>query len=131
MAENKDPLEALLVDENTVAREELAKGLAPFLQLTNEGSVLPLPSFDDLDSKTKVLCALLGIKALAMLGRRESDRVSPAELIEMTNMAPGTVRPKLSKLAEERLITKADGAYWIGTHGARTALRRLGGEEDE
>jgi hypothetical protein len=121
----KDPLSALLVDENSIAREELAAGLAPFIQLTEQGRLWPLPPFEGLDSATKVLCALLAVKAMAMLGLRESDYVAPAELVEMTGMAPGTVRPKLSKLAQKRLIAKDDHQYGISTHGARKALETL------
>lgn len=126
----QDPLAALLVDEDSIAREELAAGLAPYVQLAEQGGLWPLPPFEDLDSATKVLCALLAVKAMSMLGLRESDRVAPVELIEMTGMPPGTVRPKLSKLAEKRLIAKDDHQYWISTRGARKALQVLkGGDE--
>jgi hypothetical protein len=127
MASN-DPLAALLVNEDSIARKELAAGLAPYIQLTEQGGLWPLPPFENLASASKVLCLLLAVKAMAMLGLRENERAAPAELVEMSGMAAGTVRPKLSKLAEKRLVVKSNGEYWISTHGARKALETLGHE---
>jgi hypothetical protein len=120
-----DPLSALLVDENDVARDELAAGLAPFVQLTKQGGLLPLAQFDALNSANKVLTLLLAIKAMKMLELRETERVGPAELIAISGMAPGTVRPKLSALSSKRLIAKDGHEYWITNLGARKALQVL------
>lgn len=122
----QDPLTALLVDEDSIARDELASGLAPYVQLTEQGGLWPLPPFESLASANKVLCLLLAIKAMAMLGLRESERAAPGELVEMSGIPAGTVRPKLSKLAEKRLVVKGDREYWISSHGARKALEALG-----
>jgi uncharacterized membrane protein (UPF0136 family) len=122
---NADPLAALLVDENDVAREELASGLAPFVQITKQGGLLPLEPFEGLNSANKVLTLLLAIKAMRMLELRDNERVGPAELTEMSGMAAGTVRPKLSALASNRLIAKDGPEYWITTLGARKALQVL------
>jgi hypothetical protein len=127
---DQDPLSQLLVDQDSIARDELASGLAPYVQLTEQGGLWPLPPFEDLDSGTKVLCTLLAVKAMSLLGLRESDRVAPIELVEMSGMPPGTVRPKLSRLAEKRLIAKSGGQYWISTHGARKALEALGSRDE-
>jgi hypothetical protein len=121
-----DPLAALLVNEDSIAREELAAGLAPYVQLTEQGGLWPLPPFESLASTNKVLCLLLAVKAMAMLGLRESERAAPGELVEISGMPAGTVRPKLSKLAEKRLVVKGNGEYWISSHGARKALDVLG-----
>jgi hypothetical protein len=123
---SQDPLAALLVNEDSIAREELAAGLAPFVQLTEQGGLWPLPPFEGLASANKVLCLLLAVKAMAMLGLRDSDRAAPGELVEMSGMPAGTVRPKLSKLAGKRLVVKGDREYWISSHGARKALEALG-----
>src|ERR1700733_13220098 len=108
-----DPLSALLVDEASVAREELAAGLAPFVQLTREGNVLPRDAFEKLTSRNKVLCLLLAVKALAMLDLRDSDEVVPADLVKIGDMAAGTVRPKLSQLVESRLAARDGHRYSI------------------
>jgi len=125
-----DPLSALLVDEEDVARDELAAGLAPFIQITKQGGLLPRSSFDGLSAADKVLTLLLSIKAMKMLELRDSERVGPAELIELSGMPGGTVRPKLSALTRKRMIVKDDHAYWITTLGARKALQVLVGSDD-
>jgi hypothetical protein len=120
-----DPLAALVVDEDSIAREELAAGLASYVQLTKEGGIWPLPAFEALTSADKVLCLLLAFRAMSMLDLRENDRVGPAELVEMSGMPPGTVRPKLSKLVEKRLVVRDKREYWISNPGARKALEVL------
>jgi hypothetical protein len=119
-----------LVDEDDVAREELAAGLAPFIQLTKQGGLLPRPAFEGLSAVDKVLTLLLSIKAMKMLGLRDSERVGPADLIALSGMPGGTVRPKLSALAGKRLIVKDDHEYWITTLGARKALEVLVGSDE-
>jgi hypothetical protein len=123
---SSDPLVTLLVDEASVAREELAAGLGPFVQLTREGSVLPRNAFEELTSRNKVLCLLLAVKALAMLDLRDSEDVTPADLVEMGDMAAGTVRPKLSQLVASRLATRDGHRYSISTRSTRKALDALG-----
>jgi hypothetical protein len=127
MATAADPLIGLLVNESALAREELAEGLAPRLQLTEEGGLWLLPGFEELTSVNKVLCLLLAVKAMKMLGLRESDRVSPSDLVGLSGMPAGTIRPKLSHLAEKRLIGRDKHQYWISTPGARKALQTLRG----
>lgn len=127
---NSDPLSALLVDEDEVARDELATGLAPYIQITKQGGLLPKPAFEGLSAADKVLTLLLSIKAMKMLGLRDDERVGPAELIELSVMPGGTVRPKLSALAGKRLIVKDGHEYWITTLGARKALEVLVGSDD-
>lgn len=125
-----DPLSTLLVDEDDVARDELAAGLTPFIQITKQGGLLPRPAFEKLSTADKVLTLVLSIKAMKMLGLRESERVGPAELIELSGMPAGTVRPKLSALAKGRLIVNDDHEYWITTLGARKALEVLVGSDE-
>jgi hypothetical protein len=122
-----DPLSTLLVDEALVAREELAVGLAPFVQFTRDGDIWPLPPFEELPSRDKVLCLLLAVKAMSMLDIRETEQVSPAELVKIGDMAAGTVRPKLSQLVEKRLVMRDGHRYWISARGARKAFDLLGG----
>jgi hypothetical protein len=120
-----DPLASLLIDEDDVAREELAAGLAPYVQITRQGGLMPLPAFEGLTAADKVLALLLSVKAMKMLGLRDGERVGPAELIELSGMPGGTVRPKLSSLVKKRLIIKDDHEYWITTLGSRKALEAL------
>jgi len=120
-----DPLASLIVDEDSIAREELAAGLKPYVQLSKKGGLWLQTPFDELDSATKVLCLLLAIKAQAMLDLRESDQASPAELIEISGMPGGTVRPKLSKLVEKRFLAKADREYRVPPAAVRKALAEL------
>lgn len=120
-----DPLETLLVDEGSIARDELATALEPFIRFARDGTLWPLDAFDQLTSKRKVLCLLLAVKAQHLLGLREDELVSPGQLVEMSEMAPGTVRPKLSELVRERRVAKAGHSYVMSGPGARRALAEL------
>jgi hypothetical protein len=123
-----DPLQALVVDEQELAREELAQALAPFVQLTKEGSLWFQASFDSLSALDKVRCVLLAVKALHLLGLRETEQVTPSELCDLSGMAAGTVRPKLSALLRDRDAAKSGGKYVLPPHAIRRAVAILATE---
>jgi hypothetical protein len=121
-----DPLQALLVDETAIAREELAQALRPYLQLGRDGGLWLLAPFDHLSGQAKVLCVLLAVKAQHLLGLRQGEAIQPQELVELSSMPPGTVRPKLSQLAKDRLVSKSANGYTVPDGMARRAVAELG-----
>jgi DNA-binding transcriptional ArsR family regulator len=121
-----DALTALIVDDDALARDELAVAIAAHVRLTKGGALLLEPSFNDLPSDRQVLCVLLALKALKLLGFRESDSATPQEIVDLSGMAPGTVRPKLSALLKARLVTKQGHSYSLPVHSARRAIDLLG-----
>ena len=114
-----DPLQSLVADEREFARETLAEALRPLLNLTKDGDLLLKPNFSDLKARQQVLAILLGLKAAELLEFRSSPAAPPGEIVEVSGMAAGTVRPALSSLLKERLVSKDDsGAYFIPLHAA-------------
>jgi hypothetical protein len=123
-----DPLEDLLVDENAFARETLASALSPLLRLSRSGDLFFEPGFSELKALQQVLTILLGLKAAEMLGIRESASATPGEVVELSGMAAGTVRPKLSELVRQRLILRRkDGGYEVPVSAANQVLDTLQG----
>lgn len=119
-------LEDLVVDEREVASTELASALGPYVRFTASGGLLLEPGFKELHAEHQVLCVLLALQALRMLGYRDTDQASPAQIVELSGMAPGTVRPKLSGLLKARHVTKsAGGSYSLPLHEARRAISLL------
>lgn len=120
-----DPLQALLVDETEIAREELASGLSPFVRLTSSGALVLEPSFEALGARQKVLCALLALKALHLLELREKPTAGPAEISSASGIPSGTVKPRLRELASDRLVIADGGRYEIPNHALRRVLDEI------
>jgi hypothetical protein len=123
----EDPLEGLLLDADEVDRTQLAEALAGTLGVdSSTGRLVLKPGFNELDAARKILAYLLGGKAAVLLGKLESEAVSPALLSKETGMPRGTVNPKLSQLHEQRLVSKTKaGSYYVAPHQLVEALTRL------
>jgi hypothetical protein len=104
----------------------LATALAPYVQLSEDGQIWPLEPFEGLKSAEKVLCLVLALKAAAMLGLRDEEGVSPGELVALSGMPAGTIRPKLSELVGNRLLAKTNAIYSLSAPAARRAIALLG-----
>ncbi|HEX8066296.1 MAG TPA: hypothetical protein VF520_07205 [Thermoleophilaceae bacterium] len=120
-----DALTTLLVDETEFARDEIAPALEPYVRLTRDGGLLLEPGFDALPTELRVLCVLVALQALKMLGVRATNDVTPAELVEISGMPEGTVRPKLSALHKAHRVSKDAGRYSLPMHSARRAMAAL------
>jgi hypothetical protein len=121
-----EELRALIVDEEALAQEELARGLQPYVRFTSGGKLLLEPAFDDLPAEQRVLCVLLALQAMRLLGLRESDDATPGDVGAISGMPSGTVRPKLSALLKGRWVVKTGARYSLPLHSARRAIDLLG-----
>lgn len=119
-------LKELVVNEADIAEEDLADALRPYLRFTSTGGLLPEAAFFELTTEQRVLCVLLAVQALRMLGMRDDDEVGPTDIVELSGMAAGSVRPKLSALRKARLATAKAGKYRIPVPAIRLAMARLG-----
>jgi hypothetical protein len=119
-----DPLADLLLDAKEVDRARLAQGLAGVLGIDKEtGRIVLKPVYNDFDATRKVVGYLLGALAAFLLGKRESESVPPLEMQQQTGMPKGTVNPKLSQLAQQRMVSKTTaGAYYIAPHQIEEAI---------
>jgi hypothetical protein len=126
-----DPLADLLLDAKEVDRARLAQGLAGVLGIDKEtGRIVLKPAFNDFDAARKVVGYLLGALAAFLLGKRDSEAVAPTEIQQQTGMPKGTVNPKLSQLAQLRVVSKtSSGSYYVATHQIDHALGVVRGSE--
>jgi hypothetical protein len=129
--EAEDPLAALVVDETLLAREELAAVLGPFVRFTASGGLLLEKAFDHLTTLQRVGCVLLAMRAAELLGLRDRPGARPREIVAVSGMPPGTVRPKLGALVRERIAVKEADEYMIPGHGIRRAVDLIKGATGE
>jgi len=123
----QDPLSDLLLDAAEVDRARLARALRDILGVdTESGCVVPKPGFSNLSTRNRVLAYLLGKKAAMLLGKAESEAVSPKDIPGETGMPSGTVYPKLKELREARLVSQTESsAYYVASHQILKALGEL------
>ena len=120
------PLSALVVNEGDLFQEELAEVLASRVRLTPGGGFVLEPGFDRLGADRKVCCALLAVKAAAMLELRRHGSARPRELERLTGMPGGTIRPALAHLLKSRIVTATGSDYEVPGHAVRRAAAYIG-----
>jgi DNA-binding IclR family transcriptional regulator len=64
-----------------------------------------------------------------MIGIRSESGATPSQLVQLTGLPPGTVRPKLSELVKLRLVAKRGDAYEVPIHSISRALKALSAPE--
>ena len=123
----KDPLEDLLLNAAEVDRARLASALGESLGIdTESGRVVLKPGFSTLNSREKVLAYLLGKKAAWLLGKLETEAMTPKAISTETGMPSGTVNPKLKELRECHLVSQTDsGSYYVAPYQLLEALDAL------
>ena len=120
-----DPLEDLVVDEMALAKEHLAKGLAPYVGLTERGEVVFTEAARQLTAAKRLLAVLLAMRAGRVLGLRREAGATPVELSACTGIPAGTVRPKLAELRRAHLVSKEGGRYVVPIASIRLAITAL------
>jgi hypothetical protein len=122
-----DPLETLLVDEETIAREELAELLAPYVGITKAGGLVLTDNVTSLKAADRLIAVLLGAWAANLLGLRPRAGATPGELVALSGLPAGTVRPKLSELTKRCLVAKQGSEYVVPLASVRLAAAVLEG----
>jgi hypothetical protein len=108
-----DPLEALIVDEEAVARQVLADVLAPYVGIARSGDLVLTDAAARLTTADRLLAVLLATQAAHLLGVRSQAGATPTGLVALSGLPAGTVRPKLSELAKRRLVVKEGPNYVV------------------
>lgn len=121
----KGPLDRLMVKEDALAEGHVAAALEQYVGLTSSGGIVLKGAFDDLKAREQVLCILLAMRAAQLLGLKGEAGLTPLEIVEVSGMAGGTVRPKLSELVKSRLVAKEGGRYEVPMHALLRATRPL------
>ena len=108
-------LEILLVDQNKVDTARLSEAIRGSVGIdSTSGEVVLADGFGMLSAKNKLLVVLLGRLASTLLGRRQDDRASVADLTALTGMPAGTVGPAIRKLKTDRLVDQdPDKRYFV------------------
>src|SRR5687768_7736291 len=120
-----DPLADLVVDEQQLAREEIAGALSPYVRFGRGGDILLQPAFDDLPATSRVVCTLLALRAACLLELRKSDGVTPQQLTDSAGIPGGTARPVLRRLLRDHTVVQEGKFYRLAPHSMQRVARLL------
>ncbi len=125
----KDPLDQLVMKTEEVEgeyRELLAELLKPHVRIDPDtGKVFFVPYPPRLNTKQHVLIYLLAKLAISQKNDRFDPIATAKEVEDATGLPGGTVRPKLTELFRERVISKSEAGYFVeaaNLHKARSIL---------
>lgn len=120
------PLETVIADEQALNEELLAETVTKYARVGNEtGSLIPEDPFNELDSKGKIVIALLAQKVRYELDHVEEEWITPSGISDMTGVKKGTIYPAVRALAEDGLVEDDDGKYRVPTVKLEAAKRFL------
>jgi hypothetical protein len=109
--EHKNDLSALVISQEEIATDTVAKALQGLVTLVKEtGEVMPSAAFNQLDNNRKILTYLLGLRACALLGLGNKRVAASAE--EIAGVIGADVqraRELLSRLKGKLLQKTSDG----------------------
>jgi hypothetical protein len=127
---DEDPLAQLIVRPEQVEGEKralLVKLVLPFAGIDPENNQIHFKAtFDELNARQKVLVYLLARLALSALPNSKTlAAVSPKELEAQIKLPGGTIRPKLTQLAKEKIIIQSGGGYSASSSTLHRAQKEL------
>ncbi|MXX99778.1 MAG: hypothetical protein F4Y67_03020 [Chloroflexi bacterium] len=126
-----------LYEEPAALDEKLLVGvLGPLIRLTpnpidESEAIRPLPAFDELNRRQKVLTVLITQRARVSLGDidAESLGVSPVQIEEWTGIPGGSLRPLLRRMLTDRIISQPDrGRYQVPLYAIERAAQEISGD---
>lgn len=107
-------LEDLLVDEEQLNEDLLANTVGKYVNIGKDsGDLIPKETYNDLNSREKVVVALLAQKARFELEMAEEEWLTPSELSDLSGVKKGTIYPAVRDLADDGVVRDEDGAYMI------------------
>lgn len=126
---SEDPLDALVIKAEEVEgeyRRLLAMLLSPHVRFDSErGTIYFIKHPPMLSTKQHVLVYLLARLALSQKNPQYDTVASSKDVEDGTGLPGGTVRPKLSELLKEKVISKGEAGYFVeaeNLHRARALL---------
>jgi len=122
-----DPLARLIVDHTQANRELLAKTLDGVLGVdpTMKAIVFAPNVRARFTARALVIAALLGRKALSLLADAFVEGAATKDLEAELGISGGTLRPVVKRPAEDGLVIRRDGSYFIPNHLIEEAGREL------
>ena len=120
-------LEELLVSGKEINRGLVADLLQPFVRIDADScEIIPSASWRSLSNESKSLIYLLARKAMVALDLPVGiEGATPQEIERATGVLGNSLRPVLKRLLGQRLVSKADGRYYVPNHGLETARTYL------
>lgn len=115
MTSESDPLDDLIVDENSIHRGLLRDLLADHVRIGDKTGQLILQEsfYDNLKSKEKILIILLAELAKHEKEIADSSSLSPKKISETGDIKKGTVDPAVRELNTEGVIEGENGEYFV------------------
>ncbi len=114
---NSDPLDELVTKAKVVEGEHrllLAELLKPHVRIDPDtGKIYFTNHPPKLNTKQHVLVYLLAKLALAQKNSEYTSVATTRDVEENTGLPGGTVRPKLSELLKDKIISKTEAGYLI------------------
>ena len=122
-----DPLRELLVDKDQLDRELLSKVLKDYLRIDQDSHTVRFTVMsEELTVDDKIIIFLLARKAMMAMELSHSESSKPGEIEKATAIKGGTLRPKLKKMYDKRLIDKDEGGgYFVPDHSVEIVARRF------
>lgn len=112
-----DPLDELLIKSEEVEGEYrilLAELLMPHVRMDPDmGKIFFVPYPPRLNTKQQVLVYLLAKLALSQKNDQFESVATAKGVQDATNLPGGTVRPKLTELFREKIISRSDKGYFM------------------
>ena len=122
----QDPLTALFVDREELDKQQIVQALSEIAGLSKSGDVVQLAGFSQLTARQKIVAYLLAYKASKILGLRDDEGVSSADLARATGLAEGTVYPTMTDLRNDRTVSQGGNSkYSVAHHQVRAATAEL------
>lgn len=120
-------LEQLLVSSKEINRGLVADLLEPFVRIDPDAcEIVPTASWGRLSNESKSLIYLLARKAMVALDLPVgTEGATPQEIEKATGVLGNSLRPVLKRLLGQRLVSKADGRYYVPNYGLETARTYL------
>ncbi len=115
---NTDPLDKIFQKTEELDNQRkviLADLLNPFVRIDLEnGAFLPTIIWSNLTTQKQVLVYMLAKLALSSRNPKFQNQATPKEVTDNTEIPGGTVRPKLTELLKDKLISKNEfGGYYV------------------
>lgn len=113
MPEQTD-LEDLLVDEKELNEELLVKTVGKYAQIGKDsGDLIPNERYNELNSKKKIVVALLAQKARFELNLSEDEWLGPSDISELSGIKTNTVYPSVRDLTNNGILRNENSEYMI------------------
>jgi hypothetical protein len=117
MKENETPLSKLFIEEGKLDEQLLTQLLESYVKIIRStGELLFEEQYWKLNQSGKIAVIILAQKALARLGKTETDKIKPKEISNKYGIPGGTVWPTLRVLEKQGLLKSEKGEYFVPNH---------------